>query len=166
MVAPPSSAGPIRFAHSASSSSLYSVLRKRRYPTGSHDRSSGFGSLSSVSATHHPTPASSKRSRAAAHESRRTSIAYDGPPAGNVARNESSNAPSYFIEGGHWNSTQPNRSPRSWPRATKSRTSSPTSSSFFQCVIRWFAFSVNTNPGAAFDFHFSTVFPVGKRRNV
>ena len=48
----------------------------------------------------------------------------------------------------------------------KSRTSSPTSSSFFQCVIRWFAFSVNTKPGAALARHFSTVFSVGNRRNV
>ena len=48
----------------------------------------------------------------------------------------------------------------------KSRTSSPTSSSFFQWVIRWFAFKVKTKPSAALARHFSTVFSLGKRRKV
>ncbi len=77
-----------------------------------------------------------------------------------------SNAASYASVGGHWKSTHPSLSPSSAPRVMKSRTSSPTSFSFFQCVIRWFAFSVNTNPGRARSRQFVSVFSVGKRRNV
>ena len=46
------------------------------------------------------------------------------------------------------------------------RTSSSVSSSRLKCVMRWFAFSVNTNPGCACSRHVVSDFSVGKRRNV
>ena len=49
---------------------------------------------------------------------------------------------------------------------TNDVTSSPTSFSFFQWVIFWLAFSVNTKPSAAFVRHFSRVFSLGKWRKV
>ncbi len=75
-------------------------------------------------------------------------------------------ARSYCNVGGHWYRIVPSRSPRSPARSRKARTSSSTSVSRFQCVIRWFAFSVKRNDSGVSALQVVSDFSVGYRRNV
>ena len=95
-----------------SSSSVYSVLRRRRYPAGSHDRSSGSGVLL-VGLGHAPCDALRRavgrapRSTTGGGTPSRTRRAVR--PAGPHERLDQ--RASYCSDGGHWKSTQPSRSP-------------------------------------------------------